>query len=77
MEMVTEAGFVDADLLLDYDQIVSEAATTAAVLFWDRAQQQPELSGFRPELAVDVLLPRPPLLMRHSMGLKELACSFS
>ena len=70
---LAEARDVAALDLLVHGGLVRERAAGAAVFLGDVAQQDAHGAGLVPDLAVDVSLLRPPLVVRHELGLDELA----
>ena len=56
-----------ADLLLGQHRLVGERPAAAAVLLGIDGHEQADLAGLVPDLAVDVLLLGPPLLVRREL----------
>jgi hypothetical protein len=70
---IAEGAVGGSRLFLEDHGLVGECAARAAVLLRNRRAEEPDLTGLVPELAVDVLLRRPPLLIGNRFAPEELA----
>ena len=65
------AAVAGGGLLLEKDRLVGEGSASAAVLLWNREAEQADFAGAGPQVAVDLFLGGPALLVRGQFLLAE------
>ena len=73
VHVFAETRVIGALKLLEHDAFMSECRAGAAVFLGYVAQQDAHGTGLEPGVAVDMLLLGPTFIVRHELGLDELA----